>query len=117
VIRWHKQGFRLYWRWKSRSRKPGQPKTDTEIHKSIRRTSLENPTRGTPRIRSQLRLLGYEVSKAIVDKYAVLFESHDPHAEMPHVSPTLALFGAYLLSSSPPDTAAFAWIVFSGTTA
>jgi len=71
VIRWHKQGFRLYWRWKSRSRKPGRPKIDAEIRKLIRRMSLENPTWGTPRIRSELRLLGYEASKATVDKYRV----------------------------------------------
>ncbi len=67
VIRWHKQGFRLYWRWKSRSRTPGRPKIDTEIRKLIRRMSLENPLWGTPRIRSELRLLGYEASKATVD--------------------------------------------------
>ncbi len=71
VIRWHKLGFRLYWRWKSRSRKPGRPKIDAEIRKLIRRMSLENPTWGTPRIRSELRLLGYEASKATVDKYRV----------------------------------------------
>ncbi len=71
VIRWHKQGFRLYWRWKSRTRKPGRPKIDAEIRKLIRRMSQENPLWGTPRIRSELRLLGYEVSKATVDKYRV----------------------------------------------
>ncbi len=69
VIRWHQQGFKLYWRWKSRSRKPGRPKLDAEIRKLIRRMSLENPFWGTPRIQSELRLLGYEASKATVDKY------------------------------------------------
>jgi transposase InsO family protein len=71
VIRWHKQGFSLYWRWKSRSRKPGRPKIDAEIRKLIRRMSSENPTWGTPRIRSELRFLGYEASKATVDKYKI----------------------------------------------
>ncbi len=71
VIRWHKQGFRLYWRRKSRSGKPGRPKIATEVRKLIRRMSWENPTWGTPRIRSELRFLGYEVSKATVDKYRV----------------------------------------------
>jgi transposase InsO family protein len=69
VIRWHKEGFRLYWRWKSRSRKSGRPKIDAEIRKLIRRMSTENPTWGTPRIRSELCLLGYEASKATVDRY------------------------------------------------
>ncbi len=68
VVRWHQQGFRLYWRWKSRSRMPGRPKIDAEIRKLIRRMSSENPLWGTPRIRSELRLLGFEASKASVDK-------------------------------------------------
>ena len=71
VVRWHQQGFKLYWRWKSQSRKPGRPKIDAEIRKLIRRMSLENPFWGTPRIQSELRLLGYEASKATVDKYKV----------------------------------------------
>ncbi len=71
VVRWHQQGFKLYWQWKSRSKKPGRPKIDAEIRKLIRRMSLENPTWGTPRIRSELRLLGNETSKATVDKYKV----------------------------------------------
>ena len=71
VVRWHQQSFKLYWRWKSRSRKPGRPKLDVEIRKLIRRMSLENPLCGTPRIQSELRLLGYAASKATVDKYKV----------------------------------------------
>ncbi|MCH7729132.1 MAG: cyclic nucleotide-binding domain-containing protein [Planctomycetes bacterium] len=71
VVRWHQQGFRLYWRWKSRSGKVGRPTIDAEIRKLIRRMSRENPLWGTPRIRSELRLLGHEASKATVDKYKV----------------------------------------------
>ncbi len=41
VIRWHRRGFRLYWRWKSR--KTGRPKVDPEIRSLIRRLSLDNP--------------------------------------------------------------------------
>ena len=48
VVRWHQQGFKLYWRWKSQSRKPGRPKIDAEIRKLIRRMSLENPFWGPP---------------------------------------------------------------------
>ena len=44
VVRWHQQGFRLYWRWKSRSRQPGRPKIDAEIRSLIRRMSRDNPT-------------------------------------------------------------------------
>ena len=69
VVRWHRQGFRLYWRWKSRAGKVGRPTMDAEIRSLIRRMSRENPLWGTPRIQSELRLLGYETSKATVDKY------------------------------------------------
>jgi len=71
VVRWHQQGFRLYWRWKSRTGKVGRPRIDAEIRKLIRQMSRENPLWGTPRIRSELRLLGYDASKATVDKYRV----------------------------------------------
>ena len=68
VIAWHRQGFRLYWRWKSR-RKPGRPKIDPEIRHLIRRVSRENATWGAPRIQSELALLGYTVDQSTVAKY------------------------------------------------
>jgi hypothetical protein len=70
VIRWHRKGFRLYWRWKSRSRR-GRPKLDAEIRALIRRMSRDNPTWGRRRIRSELHLLGYEVAELTVAKYMV----------------------------------------------
>ncbi len=68
MVRWHQQGLELYWRWKSLSKKPGRPKIDADIRKLIRRMLLENPLWGTPRIQSELRLLGYKASKATADK-------------------------------------------------
>ena len=44
VIRWHRRGFRLFWRWKSRFRKPGRPTIRPEVRALIRRMSRENPT-------------------------------------------------------------------------
>ncbi len=70
VIRWHRQGFRLYWRWKSRSG-CGRPQLDAEIRLLIRRMSRDNPTWGRRRIRSELHLLGYEVGELTVSKYMV----------------------------------------------
>ena len=64
-------GFKLDWRWKSRSKTVGRPTVVAEIRKLIRRMSRENQLWGTPRIRSELRLLGYEASKATVDKYRI----------------------------------------------
>jgi hypothetical protein len=49
VIRWHRAGFRAYWRWKSRPR-GGRPKTPAEIRQLIREMSIANPLWGVPRI-------------------------------------------------------------------
>jgi hypothetical protein len=70
VIRWHRQGFQLYWRWKSRS-KLGRPQIDAEVRELIRRMSRDNLTWGAPRIQSELHLLGYDVAESTVAKYMV----------------------------------------------
>jgi hypothetical protein len=70
VILWHRQGFKLYWRWKSR-KKPGRPKTDRAIRDLIRRMCRDNPTWGAPRIQSELALLGHDVVESTVAKYVV----------------------------------------------
>ena len=71
VVRWHRQGFRLFWRWKSRTAKVGRPKIKSEIRNLIRRISRENPMWGTPRIQSELALLGYVVAESTIDKYRI----------------------------------------------
>jgi transposase InsO family protein len=68
VIRWHRRGFRAYWRWKS-SRVGGRPKIDREIRDLIRRMSNENPLWGAPRIHSELLMLGIEVAQSTVARY------------------------------------------------
>ena len=62
VIRWHRAGFRAYWRWKSRPRS-GRPKTRPEIRQLIREISLANPLWGAPRIHGELLKLGIDVGK------------------------------------------------------
>ena len=69
VVRWHRMGFRLYWRWKSTRGKPGRPKVARELRDLIRRMSRENSTWGAPRIADELRLLGYDLCRATVAKY------------------------------------------------
>jgi putative transposase len=71
VVKWHRQGFQLYWRWKSRSRRAGRPKIDQEIRELIRKMSRENPLWGTPRIQAELHLLGFDVAESTVAKYRV----------------------------------------------
>jgi transposase InsO family protein len=68
VLRWHRSGFRLYWRWKSRSR-GGRPKIPVEVRSLIRRMSVENPLWGAPRIHGELLKLGIEVAQSTVAKY------------------------------------------------
>ena len=69
VLAWHRQGFRLYWRWKSRPNLVGRPRLDAELRALIRRMARENPTWGRRRIRAELALLGYEVAELTVAKY------------------------------------------------
>ena len=71
VIRWHRMGFKLYWRWKSRAGKPGRPPIERNIRNLIHRISRENPIWGAPRIVSELALLGHDVVEATVAKYMV----------------------------------------------
>jgi len=71
VIRWHKLGFKLFWRWKSRLRNAGKNKIDPEIRNLIRSMSQANPLWGAPRIHRELLKLGIEVSQATVRRYMV----------------------------------------------
>ncbi|HEX9872611.1 MAG TPA: integrase core domain-containing protein [Candidatus Tectomicrobia bacterium] len=67
LIRWHRQGFRLFWRWKSR---PGRPRIPVELQALIRQMTHENPTWGEERIANELLLkLGLRVSPRTVRKY------------------------------------------------
>ena len=68
VIRWHRAGFRLYWRWKSRSR-GGRPRVPLEIRRLIRGMSLANRLWGAPRIHGELLKLGIDVAQSTVAKY------------------------------------------------
>jgi transposase InsO family protein len=69
-VRWHRAGFRCYWRWKSRLRE-GRPQISAELRVLIRRMSIENPLWGAPRIHGELLRLGFEVAQLSVAKYMV----------------------------------------------
>jgi hypothetical protein len=71
VIRWHRQGFRFYWRWKNRKRWPGRPRVSREVRDLIRQISLANPLWGAPRIHGELLKLGIDISQAAVSKYMI----------------------------------------------
>ena len=68
LIRWHRAGFRRYWRWKSRAQ-GGRPKTELEVRQLIRKMSFANPLWGAPRIHGELLKLGIDVGHTTVAKY------------------------------------------------
>ena len=68
LVRWHRAGFRRYWRWRSR-RRGGRPQIQTELRALIRQISAENRLWGAPRIHGELLKLGFEVSQSTVAKY------------------------------------------------
>ena len=68
VIGWHRTGFRLYWRWRSRAR-GGRPKIAEETRILIRRLADENPEWGAPKIHGELQKLGFSVAERSVARY------------------------------------------------
>lgn len=69
VTRWHRQGFRRYWRWRSPGLRLGRPKIDKELRDLIQRMCNENPLWGSPRIHGELLKLGFSVAQSTVAKY------------------------------------------------
>ena len=94
VVQWHRKGFRLHWRW--RSRRPGRPKIGTEIRALIRRMSRANPLWGAPRIHGELLKLGITISQATVGRWMPW------RPKVP--SPT---WRSFLRNQLPDDTATF----------
>src|SRR5438552_5044618 len=85
MLRWHRSGFRLYWRCKSR-RRVGRPAVPTDIRDLIRTISHDNPLWGAPRIHGELLKLGIDIAQSTVAKY--MSRRHRPR------SPRLAGFPA-----------------------
>jgi hypothetical protein len=70
IIRWHRVGFRAYWRWRSCNR-VGRPNVSLELRALIGEMSRENPLWGAPRIHGELLKLGFDVAQSTVAKYMV----------------------------------------------
>ena len=68
ILRWHRAGFKIFWRWKSRNR-VGRPKIDRGLRDLIQRINRENPRWGASRIHGELLMLGFEVAQSTVSKY------------------------------------------------
>jgi transposase InsO family protein len=70
ILRWHRAGFKAFWRWKSRNR-AGRPKIDRGLRDLIQQMSRENPLWGAPRIHGELLMLGFDVAQSTVSRYMV----------------------------------------------
>ena len=89
-MRWHRAGFRRYWRWKSRNL-GGRPQIAVDLQALIRRMSVENLLWGAPRIHGELLKLGFAVAQSTVAKYmagradpsgqrwSTFLRNHSPH--------------------------------------
>jgi hypothetical protein len=69
LLRWHRAGFRAFWRWKSRGRRAGRPQAPAEVRRLIREMSLANCFWGAPRIHGELLKLGIDFGQTSVAKY------------------------------------------------
>ena len=70
VVRWHRAGFRLYWKLISKVRRPiGRRQTPKEVRDLIFRMVAENPTWGAPRIHGELLMLGFDVSERTISRW------------------------------------------------
>jgi hypothetical protein len=75
ILRWHRAGFKVFWRWKSRNR-AGRPKIDRGLRDLIRRMSKENRLWGAARIHGELLMLGFEVAQSTgLEIYGATFEA------------------------------------------
>jgi putative transposase len=78
VVRWHREGFRLYWAWLSRHRiYSGRKRINQELRQLIFKMVAENPTWGAPRIHGELEMLGFDISERTVSRW-VLRAPRDP---------------------------------------
>jgi hypothetical protein len=82
LVRWHRAGFRRYWRWKSRPL-GGRPQINADLRALIRRMNAENPLWGAPRIHGELLKLGFEVAQSSVAKYISSDVDRRPRAGAP----------------------------------
>jgi len=68
VVRWHRAGFRWWWRWKS-ARRAGRPPKDATLRALVVKLADDNPTWGAPRIHGELLKLGFAIAQSTVSKY------------------------------------------------
>ena len=80
LVRWHRAGFRRYWRWKSRNL-GGRPRIDAALRALIRQMSVENVLWGAPRIRGELIKLGFAVAQSTIARYMTRLDGRAPSGQ------------------------------------
>jgi hypothetical protein len=100
IVRWHRAGFKTFWRWKSR-RRAGRPKIDCGLRDLIQRMCQENPLWGAPRIHGELLMLGFNVAQSTVSKYMLRNHSDAIVAIDMCVVPTLTFERLFPWISAP----------------
>jgi putative transposase len=68
-VRWHRAGFRLFWRWKSRARTPAEGDVSPEVRQLIRKMAKANPLWGAPKVHGELLMLGVVISERSVSRF------------------------------------------------
>ena len=102
VVKWHRAGFRLYWRWKSKPR-GGRPTVPLEIRKLIREMSIANPLWGAPRIHGELLKLGIDIGQTSVASTWSGDETRRPRAGGRSSATTLTGSLRWICSSCRPS--------------
>jgi putative transposase len=80
VLRWHREGFKLLWRWKTKA-KVTKPKVSTETIALLRKMAVENRLWGAERIRGELLKLGIRLAKRTVQRYIRAERKHPPRGQ------------------------------------
>jgi hypothetical protein len=86
VVRWHRRGFALYWRWRSSPQRAGRPAVAADVRALIRQMQAANPLWGAPRIHGELRKLGIEITQSTVAKYLARHRGKPPSQTWRHRS-------------------------------
>ncbi len=83
VVRWHRSGFRMYWRLISRVRRQvGRKQTPREVRELIFRMVAENPTWGAPRIHGELLMLGFDLSERTISRWMKRAPKYSDRAQL-----------------------------------
>ena len=106
LVRWHRSGFRLYWRWKS-GRRVGRPAIPAEIRDLVRAISRDNPLWGAPRIHGELLKLGIDIAQSTVAKYMPGVTARPLRAGGPSCAVTLPTSQPLICSSFRPSGSSF----------